>query len=233
MISIIIPIYNQAKKLTFTLNSILKQTYTDYEVIIVNDGSKDNPESVFMEFFKKNDIKNQYYFINHRENKGAPAARNTGFEKARGEYLFFCDADAILKPDCLRMMYQILKDRSDAAYVYSSFKWGKKKFNVGEYDPEKLKRGPYIHTMSLIKRKSYPSTGWDEKIKKLQDWDLWLTMLEQNQTGVWINQILFTVQPGGHISSWLPAAAYRWLPFLGAVKRYKRAVKIVKEKHGL
>jgi hypothetical protein len=87
--------------------------------------------------------------------------------------------------------------------------------------------------MSLIRRSDFPETGWDESIKKLQDWDLWLTMLEQGHVGLWINKILFRVTPGGTISSWLPAAAYKLLPFLPAVKKYKAAVKIVKAKHGL
>jgi hypothetical protein len=104
---------------------------------------------------------------------------------------------------------------------------------VGEFSAEKLTKMPYIHTMALIKRKDFPATGWDESIKKLQDWDLWLTMLEQGKIGYWVHQVLFTVAPGGIYSSWLPSAAYKLLPFLPAVKKYQAAVKIIKTKHGI
>lgn len=232
MISIIIPIYNQAEKLAKTLTSLSKQTHKDYEVIIVNDGSNDDPEKVFISSLKTLDEKNRYLFLN-QANQGAPAARNRGAKEARGNYLFFCDADAVLHPQALEILLAYLEANPTYSYAYSSFYWGKKLFKLGEFDPEKLRRLPYIHTMSLIRKSDYPETGWDEKIKKLQDWDLWLTMLGQGKVGVFVPQVLFTVSPGGTISSWLPAFAYHLLPFLPAVKKYKQALKIVKDKHGL
>jgi glycosyltransferase involved in cell wall biosynthesis len=232
MISIIIPVYNQGKKLLKTLHSINKQTYTEYEVIIVNDGSADGVETLFADYYKNLSNNNHYLFIN-QINGGAPAARNRGYQEAKGEYLFFCDADATLKPEALEMMLKTLNDNPSIAYVYSSFLWGKKLFKTGDFDPDKLKRMPYIHTMSLLRRSAYPAGGWDESIKKLQDWDLWLTILEKGGVGLWIPQILFTVSPGGIISSWLPSFAYKYLPFLKDVKKYNTAVKIIKNKHGL
>lgn len=232
MISIIIPVYNQAKKLIKTLEGIARQTCIDYEVIIVNDGSSDGVEDTFAAYYRKLTSDNKYLFIN-QTNRGAPVARNRGYQEARGEYLFFCDADAILKPPALETMLGVLTNNPTVSYVYSSFYWGRKLFKLGEFDPEKLKKMPYIHTMSLIRRADFPAAGWDESIKKLQDWDLWLTMLEQGKVGLWIPQALFTVSPGGTISSWLPSFAYKFLPFLPNVKKYLAAVKIVKEKHGL
>lgn len=232
MISIIIPVYNQGKKLIKTLESIGRQSYTDYEVIIVNDGSTDDVESLFAGYCQKQSNNNHYLFIN-QINRGAPAARNRGYQEARGEYLFFCDADAILKPEALEIMLKTLNDNPTAAYAYSSFYWGKKLFTIGEFDPDKLRKMPCIHTMSLLRRSAYPNGGWDESIKKLQDWDLWLTILEKGGCGIWIPRALFTVSPGGVISSWLPSFAYKYLPFLKTVKKYQSALKIVKDKHGL
>ncbi len=232
MISIIIPVYNQAKKLVKTLDSISKQTYQDYEVIIVNDGSSDGVEAIFSQYYDKLETNNHYLFIN-QTNQGAPSARNQGFKRSKGNYLLFCDADAILAPNFLEIMLGHLEHNPSISYVYSSFKWGRKLFKLGEFDADKLKQMPYIHTMSLIRRADFPVTGWDESIKKLQDWDLWLTMLAENKTGLWIPQVLFTVSPGGRISTWLPAFAYKAFPFLPAVKKYKKSIKIIKEKHGL
>lgn len=232
MISIIIPVYNQANKLIKTLESINKQSYQDFEVIIVNDGSSDGVETLCGNYLNKLNSTNSYLFLN-QTNHGAPAARNHGYEQAKGDYIFFCDADAILHPQALEILLKTLEANPNASYAYSSFLWGKKLFKLSEFDAEKLQRMPYIHTMSLIKRSDYTSTGWDESIKKLQDWDLWLTMLEQGRTGIFVPEVLFTVTPGGTISTWLPAIAYKYLPFLSQVKKYKMALKIVKDKHGL
>jgi len=230
MISIIIPVYNQADKITMTIRTILAQSYQDFEVIIVNDGSTDGLEAVLENILAQVKTNNTFFII-HQNNQGAPAARNRGLKEAKGEYVLFCDADATLDFQALEIMKQNLDAHPEASYVYSSFLWGKKLFNLGPFDAEKLRQGPYIHTMSLVRRADLPPGGWDVNIKKLQDWDLWLTMLENGHTGYWIQRVLFKVQPGGTISSWLPAFAYSWLPFLPAVKKYQAAVKIVKDKH--
>ena len=236
MISIIIPIYNQAENFPSTLESILNQDIEeqDLEVIIVNDGSTDSTEKVIeqhVEKFKENDITLKVFSFS--KNQGAPAARNKGFQESEGEYVLFCDADASLKPHALKKMFSTLQQVPDASYVYSSFKWGKKEFRPGHFDREKLKQQPYIHTMSLIRREDFPEEGWDESLARFQDWDLWLTMLEQDKIGYWIDEILFTVQTGGSISSWRPSFFYKIFPFLPSVKKYKKAVNKVKKKHGL
>jgi glycosyltransferase involved in cell wall biosynthesis len=232
MISIIIPVFNQAEKVLLTLESINKQTYTDYEVIIVNDGSSDGVDVSCARYLKNLETPNHYLFIN-QSNHGAPAARNRGYQESRGEYLFFCDADAILHPQALEILLGTLEANPQASYAYSSFMWGKKLFKLDEFDEEKLKKMPYIHTMSLIKRSDFPAEGWDENIKKFQDWDLWLTMLEQGKIGIFNHEVLFTVMTGGTMSSWLPSFAYKLFPFLPVVKKYNNAMKIIKQKHGL
>lgn len=232
MISVIIPLYNGEQTIKDTLISLEKQSFQDFEVIIVNDGSTDNSERIVAEFLKKSGGKRSYFVFNQK-NKGAPAARNRGFEKSRGEFLLFCDADAVLVPEALEIMMTELLKSPEASYVYSSFNWGKKLFKLEEFSPERLRKSPYIHSMSLIRRVDFPSSGWDESIRKFQDWDLWLTMLAEDKIGKWIPRVLFTVKPGGTISSWLPAFAYKLLPFLKTVKNYKQAMFIIKEKHNL
>lgn len=232
MISVIIPLYNREKTIIKTLKSLQAQTYQDFEVIIVNDGSTDNSEKAVAAYLQKNSGKNAYYFFN-QSNQGAPAARNRGFKEAKGEFLLFCDADAELNPVALEVMLEALKRTPEASYAYSSFNWGKKLFKLDEFNPERLKQMPCIHSMSLIRRQDFPAAGWDENIKKFQDWDLWLTMLENGKIGVWIPRVLFKITTGGTISSWLPAFAYKIFPFLPAVKKYKAAMVKIKNKHGL
>lgn len=97
MISIIIPVYNVGKYLPECLDSILAQTYTDYEMILVDDGSTDCSGAICDEYVKK---KPQIQVI-HQENAGVSAARNNGIEQARGEWITFVDSDDWLDPDFL------------------------------------------------------------------------------------------------------------------------------------
>lgn len=233
MISIIIPIYNQGDKLGDCLNSILNQAYHNYEVIIINDGSKDNSLEAAKKYQNKFWNKKIRYKVISQENKGAPSARNKGWKESKGDYLFFCDADAILEINALKDLLDALKSNPEASYAFSSFRWGKKLFKIGEFNEGKLKQGPMIHTMSLIRTGDFPKGGWDENIKKFQDWDLYLTMLENKKRGVWIDKVLFKIKPGGTMSDWLPGFAYKLFPFLPAVKKYNRALKIIKKKHNL
>jgi glycosyltransferase involved in cell wall biosynthesis len=233
MISIIIPAYNRSEQLRCCLDSIMAQTFKNFEVIIINDGSTDNSLDIAKEYKKKFEEVNINCKIIDQENKGAPNARNHGFQASKGEYVIFCDADAILQRSCLWDMVNALQNNPEASYAYSSFYWGNKFFKLQPFDGKKLRQMPYIHTISLIRTKAFPTTGWDEGIKKLQDWDLWLTMLEEGHQGIWLDKNLFRVCPNGNISSWLPSFAYKIFPFLPAAKKYLAAVRSVKEKHGL
>lgn len=232
MISVIIPIYNQANKLIKTLESLKNQSLVDFEIILVNDGSDDQPDKVLANFSKTAKIKGDLLYFS-QENKGAPSARNFGFKQSKGDYIFFCDADAILKPQALEKLLDALKFNSEASFSYSAFKWGRKTFSPGKFSLERLKKEPYIHTMSLIRREDFFGFTWDESIKKFQDWDLYLSMAKAGKYGVYIDEILFTVIPGGHISYWLPSFAYKYLPWLPAVRRYNKAKNIILKKHAL
>lgn len=95
MISVIIPMYNAEKYVEKCLNSLLKQTYQDLEIIIVNDGSKDYSREICEEYVKKD---KRITLIN-TENRGAGSARNTGIEASKGEYISFIDSDDYVCPD--------------------------------------------------------------------------------------------------------------------------------------
>lgn len=234
MISVIIPVYNMADKLPTTLDSLFAQTIaTELEIIIVNDGSSDGVSGVFEKYLQTHNLPEVSIKFFNQANAGAPAARNRGRREAKGEYLLFSDADATFKPEALEKMKKTLEANPAASYAYPSFMWGKKAFKVGAFDAEKLKAGPMIHTTALIRTSAMTAKGWDESIRKLQDWDLWLTMLEEGKTGVWIDDFLFTLQPGGHISEWVPSFVYKIMPFLPVVQKYKKAVAVIKAKHNL
>lgn len=91
-ISIIIPAYNCEDKIIPLLSSIEKQNLSDYEVIVINDGSKDNTEEIISDYIRNKD--NVHLFT--KKNEGAPKARNYGLKHAVGKYIYFCDADDLL-----------------------------------------------------------------------------------------------------------------------------------------
>lgn len=241
LISIIIPAYNQAEEIVAVLASILSQTYKNYEVIIVNDGSTDSTALVLEKLKHKFWEKEIRCKIIQQNNQGANAARNRGAEEAKGQYIIFWDADIVAAPEMLEKMHDALQNNpqapqdkpiGQASYAYSSFIHGKKKFKLWPFDAEKLKQMPYIHSTSLIRYEQF--VPWDTEIKRLQDWDLWLTLLKQGRTGVWVPEFLFTVQTAhGTISHWLPKFAYKLMPWLKEVKKYKEAVEAIKIKHKL
>lgn len=108
-ISIVVPVYNVEKYLTQCIDSIIKQTYTDYEVVLVNDGSKDSSGKICDEYSKKYDnIK-----VIHKENGGLSSARNAGIQEATGEYVMFVDSDDyIYKTDCLEKLVEVINSSS-------------------------------------------------------------------------------------------------------------------------
>ncbi len=104
-VSIIIPCYNAEKYIPQTIQSILDQSFTDWELIIIDDGSTDNSKYVIQPFLSNNNI--QYYF---QANQGVSAARNNGAKIAQGNFLAFLDADDIWHEDFLKEMTTLLED---------------------------------------------------------------------------------------------------------------------------
>lgn len=230
LISIIIPVYNHLSELKQAMRSIKEQTYRPFEVIIVDDGSAEPVENQI----DKREFEFALRF--HRQvNRGAPVARNLGFKMSKGELVIFWDADVVAEVEMLQKMHNVLTIHPEASYVYSDFFYGKKKMRAEKFDADKLRGRNYIMTTSLMRREDFP--GYDEKLKRFQDWDLWLSMLKRGKTGIYIPEVLFRVSPHKNgISSWLPSFAYKkpwvWLPGIKEkVKEFEKAKKIIVDKY--
>lgn len=224
-ITIIIPIYNAEKTLEKCLQSIFNQAFQNFEIITVNDGSTDSSAEILEKY--KDKIKT----VISQENQGAAAARNAGAKKADSPFIIFCDADVLMKPQMLETMLKMIEQNPHASYVYSSFKFGKKTFKLWPFNIKKLKEMPYIHTTSLIRAEHF--SGFDEKLKRFQDWDLWLTMLAEDHVGHFIPEVLFRVLPGGTMSVWVPKFWFKLFGESEKVRKYKDAEEIIKKKHNL
>lgn len=114
LVSIIIPCYNQAHYIAKALKSVQKQTYTNWECIVVNDGSQDQSEAI-VQSFSKEDPRIQ---LMNQKNAGVAAARNNGYNKAQGEYIQFLDGDDWLHPDKLKTQVDYLEKYLSIDIVY-------------------------------------------------------------------------------------------------------------------
>ena len=108
LISIIVPIYNVENYLRHCLDSIQKQTYQNFECLLINDGSPDNSADICREYVSK-DSRFRYF---EKENGGVSSARNLGIEHSKGEYITFIDSDDWVESDYLDVLYKVLKDEA-------------------------------------------------------------------------------------------------------------------------
>jgi len=145
--------------------------------------------------------------------------------------VIFWDADTVARPCLIEKMHTALAENISVSYAYSKFKFGWKTMNSGRFDADALRKNNFIDTTSLIRRVDF--CRFDESLKRFQDWDLWLTMLEKNKIGVFIPEVLYkkTTRFGRGISSWLPSFVYKFPWKMQAVKKFDEAKAVVARKH--
>jgi len=148
--SIIIPVYNVEKYIGKCLDSVINQTYQDYEVIVVNDGTKDDS----MDIVKKYDVK-----IVNQQNQGLSAARNTGVKEAKGEYILFLDSDDSIEKDLLKELNKAIKNNPDLVrfQVQEEFEGTKEK---KEYPEQPFTNKTGVEAFSLICKYHFVENAW-------------------------------------------------------------------------
>ncbi|MCD0466208.1 glycosyltransferase family 2 protein [Flavobacterium sp. ENC] len=181
--SIIIPLYNKENFIENTIQSVLAQTFQDYEVILVNDGSTDSSETKALQF---KDPRIQYY---SKKNEGVSLARNFGIEKASAQHITFLDADDYWYPDFLQVMFEQIRQFpeqkvfSAAIEIETSKKVFAAQYSIPKTDSSELvnyfsasTKEPIICTSCAVFHKSiFEEIGvFDPKIKSGQDTDLWI-----------------------------------------------------------
>jgi glycosyltransferase involved in cell wall biosynthesis len=184
-ISIVMPTYNRSRLITRSIESVLRQSYRTFELIIVDDASTDDTESVVGAFSDE-----RLRYIKHKKNRGANAARNTGIRASSGNYIAFQDSDDEWLPEKLNMQVECLRKFAEAqnvGVIYTSFY--QVRGNVRKYYPddsvvdrdgwifESLLCGRNFVTSqaALVKRECFDEVGFfDETLPRLQDWEMWL-----------------------------------------------------------
>ena len=142
MISIVVPVYNAAKYIEQTISMVQKQTYTDWELILVEDCSKDASREVLKKLVKELED-SRIHVIYKEKNEGAASARNTGLMAATGEYLAFLDADDIWKKTKLEKELAFLEEKK-AAFVFTSYEFG---------DEQGIGTGKFVHVPEKLSYK--------------------------------------------------------------------------------
>ena len=135
------------------------------------------------------------------DNEGlAPKKRNDGFAKATQPYVFFCDDDILLPATYIESLLRVLEKNPDIGFAYTGYHGivlhpeshpmhGNFQIPAVQFSKEALKRGNYISTMSLVRKELFPM--FDEKLKRLQDWDIWLTLANRGVRGALVPQETF------------------------------------------
>jgi len=123
LVSIIIPFYNAEKFLKESIESILNQTYNNWELFLVDDGSQDNSKNIVLDYITNFPQKVHYLCHENHQNRGPSASRNLGIKHARGDYLAFLDSDDVWLPNKLTEQVNILESYPEAAMVYGQVKF--------------------------------------------------------------------------------------------------------------
>ena len=197
-VTVVIPSYNNARYIGQTLDSIKAQTFTDYEVIVVNDGSADREE--LEKVLESHSLPIVYI---SQENKGVSAARNAAIRIARGEFYAQLDADDQWRPDYLAVQLGILRENKDVAVVYPNARIvgddapGELEFmNVspseGEVTFESLVRQRCVVLTCVTARMSVIREAgmFDESLRSCEDFDLWLRIVKNGGKIVYHRRVL-------------------------------------------
>ncbi|QLE57204.1 glycosyltransferase [Nostoc sp. TCL26-01] len=207
LISVIIPAYNCEKTIKATINSVLQQTFVNFELIVINDGSQDSTVDVIAK------IQDPRLKVFSFENAGGNVSRNRGLNLAVGNFISFLDADDIWTSDKLESQLTALKKNPEAKVAYS---WT----NYIDEDGNFLVAGTHTTVNGnvyadllvnnflengsnpLISREALIELGgFDESLKAAQDWDMWLRLAAHNSfVAVPVVQILYRVS-GNSLSS--------------------------------
>lgn len=202
LISVIMPTYNRGYIIENAIQSVIGQTYSNWELIIVDDASADNTEEVINRIGESRII-----YIKNEENRGADYSRNRGCLAAKGKYLAFLDSDNYWTSNKLEKQIRVLADSDDdVAFVFCSVEiWDEEKrdeekrrvipelcFDINDLK-ERLRRNNIVDTNTVLMRKEVFEKvgGFDEEMPRLQDWELFFrTTVEYQYSAEFIPEVM-------------------------------------------
>ena len=202
LFSVIIPTFNRSHVLLRAVDSVLKQTYKNFELIVVDDGSTDETQTILEGHIKEGQIK---YL--RQENKGVSSARNFGVRNSKGDWLAFLDSDDEWLKSKLEKQVELLQKRPELRLIHGEELWVRNGKRVNQKKIHQ-KFGGFIYEKCLplclispsaviIERKLYEEMGgFDEEFVVCEDYDLWLKITSLYEVGFVTEPIIYKY--GGH-----------------------------------
>ena len=192
-VSVIIPCYNQGKYVSDAIKAVLAQTYKNIEIVVINDGSTDNSSEIIKTFVDKNQ---NISFLNNKENRGVIYARNMAIEAANGEYILPLDADDTIEPTYIEKAIKVLNDNPNIGIVYCKarmFGSKNKYWNLKDFDKSNILYENCIFCTALFRKTDFFKVGKYKDYMQYgcEDYDLWLSFIEQGFDVYRIDEILF------------------------------------------
>lgn len=208
--SVIIPTYNSKVSLVSAINSVLRQSYTDYEVIVVDDCSGDDTKLALLEFVDNLD---RFYFYRLDSNLGAAAARNFGISQAKGEWIAFLDADDRWSEAKLGTVFEAIESQPDVGLVYSASKVvdqaGLAVRTIGVGCSNNAARETLIYnkiggSSRVVVKKTFFDSGsfdFDTTLDSCEDWDLWIRLSKVAKVKALSNELVDYIENSSSLSS--------------------------------
>jgi GT2 family glycosyltransferase len=190
-VSVVLPVYNHGRFLPGAIESLCAQTFADFELIIVNDGSTDDTRAVL------DAVTDPRISVIHQENRRLPTALNVGFARARGELFTWVSADNYCAPLFLEGLVGALDRYPEAAFAYSAFAWIDAADRIAGIHRDQavsyralLKQNPGLAAF-LYRRSVCAAVGeYDPALEGAEDWDMWLRIAER-APAVYVPEILY------------------------------------------
>jgi len=181
LVSVVIPAYNAEAYIREAVDSVLAQTFTDYELIVVNDASTDSTPDILGDYER------------HERNRGLSAARNSGILNARGKYVTFLDSDDLWRPEKLEYQISTLNHNPDVMLLSNGeMIWddGEKvvfpplparpRLHNQNWLPLVLGKSPFSASNAIVAREAFAEVGlFDERLRAAEDRDLWMRIVQR------------------------------------------------------
>lgn len=179
LVSIIVPVYNAEKFISDTIDSVLSQTYCNYELILINDCSKDGSLEIMKKYREKDE---RIKIIENKQNCGVAVARNNGIKEAKGRFICFVDADDKWDKDKLKKQVKFMKDK-DCAFSYTSYQFADE--NCNPNGPKVIVPKAITYRQALKNTTIWTSTVMFD-MEKLKKDDIYMPDIRRGQdTATW------------------------------------------------
>lgn len=215
LVSIITPSYNSEQFISKTIDSVLSQTYSNWELIIIDDKSPDHSNDIIHEYVCKD---SRIKLVELEENRGPAVARNAGIKLAKGKYIAFLDADDLWMPEKLSIQISIMIKKRLAFTYTSYFLIGEDGNDLGIFETkaeatyEAMLKGSFIGCLSAIYDTEKLGKLYMPDVLKRQDYALWLNILKTTDAveGILSPLGIYRIREESVSSNKIAAASYQW-----------------------